>query len=85
MPGENEIFAVGNGKYLKIEEIQEGEEIFGVITDVTEETASCRETEYQRDHDQLTGLFNLDWQRYQAFKYWKNAGNLLLRCCYGRC
>lgn len=56
--GENEIFAVGNGKYLKIEEIQEGEEIFGVITDVTEEIRKRREIEYQRDHDQLTGLFN---------------------------
>jgi len=56
--GENEIFAVGNGKYLKIEEIQEGEEIFGVITDVTEEIRKRREIEHQRDHDQLTGLFN---------------------------
>lgn len=56
--GENEIFAVGNGKYLKIEEIQEGEEIFGVITNVTEEIRKRREIEYQRDHDQLTGLFN---------------------------
>lgn len=56
--GENEIFAVGNGKYLKIEEIQEGEEIFGVITDVTEEICKRREIEHQRDHDQLTGLFN---------------------------
>ena len=47
-----------NEKYLKIEEIQEGEEIFGVITDVTEEIRKRREIEYQRDHDQLTGLFN---------------------------
>ena len=56
--GENEIFAVGNGQYLRIEEVQEGEEIFGVVTDVTEEIRKRKEIEYDRDHDRLTGLYN---------------------------
>lgn len=56
--GENEIFSVGNGQYLRIEEVQEGEEIFGVVTDVTEEIRKRKEIEYDRDHDRLTGLYN---------------------------
>lgn len=66
-------------KCLKIEEIQEGEDIFGVITDVTEEIRKRRKIEYQRDHDQLTGLFNRTGRDARLSKYWKRPGAILLR------
>ena len=46
------------GRYVKLEEISDEEEIFGVIIDVTEEIEKRRKIEAERDFDPLTGLYN---------------------------
>lgn len=45
-------------RYVKLEEICEEDEIFGVIIDVTEEMEKRRKIEAERDFDPLTGLYN---------------------------
>lgn len=44
--------------YVKLEEVNEDGEIFGVIIDVTEEIKKRRKIEAERDYDPLTGLYN---------------------------
>ena len=46
------------GRYVKLEEITERDEIFGVIIDVTEEIKRRKKIEAERDFDPLTGLYN---------------------------
>lgn len=45
-------------RYVKLEEIDDEIEIFGVIIDVTEEFEKRRKIENERDFDALTGLYN---------------------------
>ncbi len=45
-------------RYVKLEEISENDEIFGVIIDVTEEIQKRKKIEAERDYDPLTGLCN---------------------------
>lgn len=45
-------------RYVKLEEIREDAEIFGVVIDVTEEIEKRRKIEAERDFDPLTGLYN---------------------------
>lgn len=45
-------------RYVKLDEISDEEEIFGVIIDVTEEIEKRRKIEAERDFDPLTGLYN---------------------------
>lgn len=47
-----------NGQYIKLEEMHENDEIFGVVVDVTEEINKRRKIEEERDNDSLTGLYN---------------------------
>ncbi len=44
--------------YIKLEEVTNGSEILGIVMDVTEETLIRKRAEAERDHDQLTGLYN---------------------------
>ena len=44
--------------YIRIEEIPDTEEIFGVVVDVTAEVNKRKEIEKERDIDVLTGLYN---------------------------
>ena len=44
--------------YIRIEEIPDTEEIFGVVVDVTAEVNKRKEIEKERDVDVLTGLYN---------------------------
>lgn len=45
-------------RYIKLEEISENDEIFGVIIDVTDEIEKRKKIEAERDYDPLTGLCN---------------------------
>ncbi len=45
-------------RYIKIEELNENDEIFGVAIDVTEDILKRRTLEAERDIDPLTGLYN---------------------------
>lgn len=51
------VFSCKN-RYVKLEEINGGNEIFGVIIDVTDEIEKRKKIEAERDFDQLTGLYN---------------------------
>lgn len=50
-------FEIG-GRYVKIEESNDGGGIFGVVIDVTDEVVRRKQIENERDIDLLTGLYN---------------------------
>lgn len=45
-------------QYVKLEEMEIGNEVFGVVIDVTEDIIKRRQIEAERDVDLLTGLYN---------------------------
>jgi diguanylate cyclase (GGDEF)-like protein len=45
-------------RYIKMEELTENGNIFGVLIDVTEDTLKRLKIEQERDYDHLTGLYN---------------------------
>lgn len=45
-------------RYLKLEELEDENEIFGVVIDVTEEVLQRQKMKFERDNDLLTGLYN---------------------------
>lgn len=45
-------------RYVKLEEVSDDAEIFGVVIDVTEEIEKRKKIEAERDFDPLTGLYN---------------------------
>ncbi len=55
--GESNVFSLKD-HYVKLEELNKDDEIFGVIIDVTDEIRKRREIEAERDFDPLTGLYN---------------------------
>lgn len=55
--GETDIFGVKD-RYIKLEEIRDHHEIFGVVIDVTESVRKRKEIEAERDIDLLTGLYS---------------------------
>ncbi len=58
--------------YVKIEEVRQGDEVFGIIMDVSEEVMKRREIEAERDLDLLTGLYNrrgIESQLAMLFQY----------------
>lgn len=57
VPDECGVYRHGE-QYLRLEEIQNGDEVFGVAVDVTAETAKRLEIEKERDIDVLTNLYN---------------------------
>ncbi len=54
---EANVFELEN-RYVKVEEISENGNIFGVLIDVTEDTLKRLQIEQERDYDLLTGLYN---------------------------
>jgi len=58
--GETDIYCLQGEKktYIRLDEIIQNNEIFGVIVDVTDEFTKRREIEEERDKDLLTGLYN---------------------------
>lgn len=55
--GETNVFSLKE-RYVKLEELNRENEIFGVVIDVTEEIRKRRKIEAERDYDLLTGLYN---------------------------
>ena len=57
---EDGVFVLGEDpeQYLKLEEMEIGNEVFGVVIDVTEDILRRRKIEAERDVDLLTGLYN---------------------------
>lgn len=45
-------------RYIKVEEVIEDKDVFGVVIDVTEEIVKRKQIEAERDVDTLTGLYN---------------------------
>ncbi len=60
VPGEEGVFQLDDNceRYVRLEEVQENNETFGVVIDMTAGVARRREIEVQRDIDSLTGLYN---------------------------
>ncbi len=60
LPDDKDIYRLGKDRerYVRLEEMEEKEEIFGVIMDVTDEVLRRRKIEAERDIDALTGLYN---------------------------
>ena len=58
--GEQGTYKLGEGQehYVKLEEINEENGVFGVAIDVTEEITRRKKIEVERDIDSLTGLYN---------------------------
>ncbi|MBQ3028273.1 MAG: diguanylate cyclase, partial [Lachnospiraceae bacterium] len=68
-------------QYVKLEEMEIGKEVFGVVIDVTEEVLRRRKIEEERDVDVLTGLFNrrgLETQLSMLFRERKKMGRSAL-------
>lgn len=57
IPDEKGVYKVGE-QYVRLEEIRQSDEGFGVAVDVTTEIMRRREIEAERDIDLLTGLYN---------------------------
>lgn len=55
--GETNIYSLKE-HYVKLEELNNDDEIFGVVIDVTDEIRKRRKIEAERDYDPLTGLYN---------------------------
>lgn len=55
--GESGTFEI-DGRYVKIEESNDGGGVFGVVIDVTDEVVRRKQIENERDIDLLTGLYN---------------------------
>lgn len=55
--GEPDTFGVKD-RFVKLEEIRDSHETFGVVIDVTESVIKRKEIEAERDMDLLTGLYN---------------------------
>ena len=51
LPGDEE-------RYLKFDEVVKGDEVFGIIVDVTREISAIRRIESEMEEDHLTGLLN---------------------------
>ncbi len=52
------VFSEEPEQYVKLEEMEIGNEVFGVVIDVTEDIVKRRQIETERDVDMLTGLYN---------------------------
>lgn len=60
VPGESGVFKLDSEypHYVRLEEITENNQVFGVVLDVTEEINKLKKAEVERDIDTLTGLYN---------------------------
>ncbi len=45
-------------RYIKLEEVTNGNDVLGIVIDVTDEVVSLKEAQKERDMDALTGLYN---------------------------
>lgn len=61
--GEEDVYQIGDAKYVRIHMSESSEGKLGVITDVTGDIIEKRKMRYENIHDPLTGLY-----KYQYFK-----------------
>lgn len=76
IPNEQGIYQQGE-QYIRLEEIKNGDEVFGIAVDVTAEITKRMEIEKERDVDALTGLYNrrgLEIKLTQLFSEPENLG-----------
>lgn len=59
--GEDQIYQIGNGRYLHIYISESPEGFQGIITDVTKDILQKRQMQYENTHDPLTGLYKFDY------------------------
>lgn len=79
IPDETNIYCIPGEtiKYIRLEEISENNEFFGVCIDETEDILKRQRIEEERDFDLLTGLYNrrgLDRQLFALFQKPENLG-----------
>lgn len=55
---EKNVYEINSHKYIKIEEIEENDNVFGVVIDMTEEIIKRRKIKLERDLDDLTQIYN---------------------------
>lgn len=57
---EEDVYCLQNNEetYIRLEELEKSNEIFGIVIDVTEEIQKRKQIEEERDKDLLTGLYN---------------------------
>lgn len=60
IPDEKGVYMVSDNpkRYIRLEEINNDGEIFGVVIDITSEIKKRKELEFERDIDSLTGIYN---------------------------
>lgn len=59
--GENEIFQVGDSRYIHIRMSQSREGYLGIIADVTKDVTEKQKMQYENTHDPLTGLYKFGY------------------------
>lgn len=62
--------------YVKIEEVIQDNDVFGMLIDVTEDTIRRKQIEAERDIDLLTGLYNRRGMEYRLSVLFKTPENL---------
>lgn len=58
IPDDECIYKLEGNRYIRLDEIEENEEVFGVVIDMTEEITKRIQAEAERDIDALTSLYN---------------------------
>lgn len=58
--GEDQIYQIGNDRYLHIFISESPDSLQGIITDVTKDILQKKQMQYENTHDPLTGLYKFD-------------------------
>ena len=75
--GEEDIYPIGDSRYVQIHMSRDGGRNLGVITDVTRDMMEKKQMQYENTHDSLTGLY-----KYRFFK--QLAGEILKKNSPGK-
>lgn len=75
---EDNIFQLDEEKelYLKIEEVVQNDDVFGIVIDMTQAMRKRKELEIERDRDVLTGLYNRRGLEYKLTELYKEPEKL---------
>lgn len=58
VPNEKNVHEINSHKYIKFEEIEENNDVFGVVIDMTQEIIKRRKIKLERDLDDSTQIYN---------------------------